>query len=210
MSRRRRLAGVMLLAVAMAVPVGPAPATPPEPGPAAVIAAKKAMKPVNRLKVRFRGTPTPAALPIWIKGPKGFVRKLTNNRALKSVPRGRYRISSPDASVTISPRRLRMTKKSRKTVRVRFTAPAPSPTPAPVTGLSITAEGIHQIRLSWTKPADAASVVVRRTYGTEKATSVQSGVAVPLAAPTSAEALDSGLIPRTEYTYTVFTQDWRG
>ena len=178
----------------------------------AVVAKKKPKK--NRLKVQFVGTPTAATLPITVRGPKRkgkrWTRTLNAAKTLKAVPRGKYRITSPAPGVSIKPAQLRMKKTSRKTVTVTFpAAPAPVDTtpPAAVTNLGVEGRNIHRVLLSWNPPADAATVIVRRTYGDSPAATADAGL--PVAAG-NASVDDVGLIPSTRYTYTVFTRDTAG
>ncbi len=183
----------------------------------AVVAKKKPKK--NRLKVQFVGTPTAATLPITVRGPKRkgkrWTRTLNAAKTLKAVPRGKYRITSPAPGVSIKPAQLRMKKTSRKTVIVTFPASADTPPPAavdttppaPVGNLGVEGRNIHRVQLSWTTPADADTVIVRRTYGDSPAATPDAGLPV---ATNGSSADDVGLIPRTRYTYTVFARDAAG
>ena len=194
---------VLLSSIAATPPVAAQPV-------AHVVAKKKPKK--NRLIVRFVGTPAAAALPITVRGPKvrkgkRYVRSLTTAKTLKRVPAGTYRVSSPDPTVSISPSAFRMKKKTRKTVTVTFPPLADTTPPDRVTNLTASETGIHRVRLSWQTPADAASVIVRRTYGDAPAASPDDGVPVEV----SANSVDEvGLLPRTTYTYTVFARDAAG
>lgn len=194
---------VLLSSIAATPPVAAQPV-------AHVVAKKKPKK--NRLIVRFVGTPAAAALPITVRGPKvrkgkRYVRSLTTAKTLKRVPAGTYRVSSPDPTASISPSTFRMKKKTRKTVTVTFAPVADTTPPDRVTSLTVGQTGIHRVRLSWQTPADAASVIVRRTYGDAPAASPDDGVPVEV----SANSVDDvGLLPRTAYTYTVFARDAAG
>jgi hypothetical protein len=84
-----------------------------------------------------------------------------------------------------------------------------SPAPANVTALTATALSSTSIRLNWTNPpANSAGVYICRGYGTTAPTYPCGGVTV--LAPMATYTDSNGLIPNTQYTYTVFSGNSAG
>ncbi len=90
------------------------------------------------------------------------------------------------------------------------TATAAATPPGSVTNLSATALSATSITLTWTNPGDAdfAGVRICRAFGTVAPTLPCAGV--NLTAPTSTFTDSTGLVPSTQYSYSVFAYDTAG
>lgn len=198
---------VLGLAAALLV-AAPAPATPAASVPAAAVAAKKV--PGRTLVVKVKGLPTGVKAKVTVKR-KGVVRikRVATKKRFTNLAPGKYRVkASKSAGFVVSPRskKVRITAKRGKSVTFTYRATA---APTTVTGLKVQSRTARAVTLSWTNPANATSIVVRRAEGATPPDSATGGTAVPVTgAPET--VTDDSVNPATTYSYSVFARNSAG
>ncbi len=167
--------------------------------------------PGRTLVVKVGGTSdTPAT--VKITGPKGFTTRLVvrGRERLKNLSPGRYtltalKVGKAKATDRVQTVRVRKAAGAKVQFSYRVTAPDVTP-PSTVTNLRAVQVTATSIRLAWTNPPDGdfLQVQVRRSGGT----GAEPG---DLVLDQDGKGLvETGLVPNTDYTYAVATEDETG
>ncbi len=196
---------VLSLAAAMLIA---APATSATAVSGAIAPAKKV--PGRTLVVKVKGLPGGSKVRVTVKR-RGVVasKRVATTKRFKNLAPGRYRVKARNkAGFTLSDRSKNARVKANRGKRVTFRYRARR-APAAVTGLQVSARTSQSVSLSWTNPATATSIVVRRATGATPPATATDGTGVPVSgAPTSVK--DTDLAASTTYSYSVFAQNSAG
>jgi chitinase len=147
---------------------------------------------------------------VTVTGPKGYHKTLrvTGTKRLKKLAPGRYTATAEpvgEANPTDAKQKIRVRKNRGATVRFRY--PPPDTTaPQPVSNLRVTSLTATTLRLAWDTPADGTFLFVGvvRSGGTDAETGQ------PVLDPDGKGLSDSGLVPNTEYIYSITAEDEAG
>lgn len=147
---------------------------------------------------------------VIVTGSEGFSKtvRVTGSKRLKKLSPGRYTlIAKPvgDARATDAKQTVRVRKTRGATVRFTYRGPDTT-APGPVTNVRVTQLGATSLRLAWDTPRDGSFlfVAVQRSGGTDAETGE------PVLDANGKGLSDSGLVPNTEYTYRLTTEDEAG
>ncbi len=147
---------------------------------------------------------------VTVTGPEGFSKTLrvSGSKRLKKLHPGRYTLLAKpvgDARATDAKQSVRVRKTRGATVRFRY-APPDTTAPPPVSTIRVTSLTATTLRLAWDTPPDGTFlfVAVQRTGGTDAETGE------PVLDLDGKGLSDSGLVPNTDYTYTITAEDEAG
>lgn len=163
--------------------------------------------PGNTLVVRVTGV---TGARVTVTGPQAYRKtvRIDDRRRLKGLTPGRYTVTAQPVGDTraTEPKQTVRVRKS-KGARVRFRYVPPDTTaPPPVTDLQVASLTSTTVRLTWKTPPDGTFLFINviRSGGTDAETGE------PVLDRDGRGLSDSGLVPNTEYTYSVSAKDEAG
>jgi hypothetical protein len=147
---------------------------------------------------------------VTVTGPKSYRKavRITETKRLKKLAPGRYTLTADpvgEAKATDPTQKVRVRKNRGATVRFRYAPPDTTP-PPPVSNIRVSSLTATSLRLAWDTPPDGTFLLV----GVQRRGGTGAETAEPVLDPDGKGLSDSGLVPNTDYTYTITAEDEAG